>query len=48
LIKKNLSIFYRIKEMGHWKIKEMNTSALLADDVGLGYTITTGIILKEI
>jgi len=48
LIKKNLTYNLPHQREGALKIiKEMNTSALLADEVGLGKTITTGIILKE-
>jgi SNF2 family DNA or RNA helicase len=48
LIKKNLSYDLPHQRDGALKIiRDMNTSALLSDEVGLGKTITTGIILKE-
>ncbi len=48
LIKKNLSYDLPHQREGALKIiRDMNTSALLSDEVGLGKTITTGIILKE-
>jgi SNF2 family DNA or RNA helicase len=48
LIKKNLSYDLPHQREGALKIiRDMNTHALLADEVGLGKTITTGIILKE-
>lgn len=48
LIKKNLSYDLPHQREGALKIiRDMNTHALLCDEVGLGKTITTGIILKE-
>lgn len=48
IIKKNLSYDLPHQREGALKIiRDMNTSALLSDEVGLGKTITTGIILKE-
>jgi SNF2 family DNA or RNA helicase len=48
LIKKNLSYDLPHQREGALKIiRDMNTHALLSDEVGLGKTITTGIILKE-
>ena len=48
LIKKNLSYDLPHQREGALKIiREMNTHALLSDEVGLGKTITTGMILKE-
>jgi len=48
MIKKNLSYDLPHQREGALKIiRDMNTSALLSDEVGLGKTITTGIILKE-
>lgn len=47
-IKKNLTYDLPYQREGALKIiKEMNTSALLSDEVGLGKTITTGMIIKE-
>ncbi len=48
LIKHNLTYQLPYQTQGALHIlKEMNGSALLADEVGLGKTITTGILLKE-
>ncbi len=48
LIKHNLTYQLPYQTAGALHIlKEMNGSALLADEVGLGKTITTGILLKE-
>ncbi len=48
LVKKNLEYHLPHQTEGALKIiKEMNGTALLADEVGLGKTITTGLILKE-
>ncbi len=48
LIKHNLTYQLPYQSAGALHIlKEMNGSALLADEVGLGKTITTGILLKE-
>lgn len=47
-IRKNLTYNLPHQQEGALKIiREMNTSALLSDEVGLGKTITTGMILKE-
>jgi SNF2 family DNA or RNA helicase len=48
LIKDNLT--YKLKHQTEGALhilKEMNGSALLADEVGLGKTITTGMVIKE-
>lgn len=48
MIKDNLS--YKLKHQTDGALhilKEMNGSALLADEVGLGKTITTGMVIKE-
>src|SRR3990167_7013340 len=48
LIKDNLS--YKLKHQTEGALhilKEMNGSALLADEVGLGKTITAGMVIKE-
>lgn len=48
LIKKNLS--YKLPHQSEGAlgiIRDMNTHALLADEVGLGKTITTGMVIKE-
>ncbi|VVB80047.1 putative ATP-dependent RNA helicase [uncultured archaeon] len=48
LIKKNLS--YKLPHQANGAlsiIRDMNTHALLADEVGLGKTITTGMVIKE-
>lgn len=48
LIKKNLEYHLPHQTEGALKIlRDLNGSALLADEVGLGKTITTGIVLKE-
>lgn len=48
LIKKNLEYDLPHQRDGALKIlRDMNSTALLADEVGLGKTITTGIVLKE-
>jgi len=48
MIKKNLEYHLSHQTEGALKIlRDFNGSALLADEVGLGKTITTGIILKE-
>lgn len=48
LIKKNLTYQLPYQTNGALHIlRELNGSALLADEVGLGKTITTGILLKE-
>lgn len=48
MVKKNLTYNLPHQQDGALKIiRDMNTSALLSDEVGLGKTITTGIILKE-
>lgn len=48
LIKKNLSYNLPHQSKGALSIiKDMNTHALLADEVGLGKTITTGLVIKE-
>src|SRR3989344_7975083 len=48
LIKDNLThkLKYQVDGALHI-LKEMNGSALLADEVGLGKTITTGMVIKE-
>ncbi|MBP7708745.1 DEAD/DEAH box helicase [Candidatus Pacearchaeota archaeon] len=47
-IKKNLSYKLPYQTEGALKIiRDMNTHALLADEVGLGKTITTGLVIKE-
>jgi len=47
-IKKNLQFDLPHQKNGALKIlRDMNASALLADEVGLGKTITAGIVLKE-
>jgi SNF2 family DNA or RNA helicase len=48
IIKKNLEYHLPYQSEGALKIlRDFNGSALLADEVGLGKTITTGIVLKE-
>jgi SNF2 family DNA or RNA helicase len=48
MVKKNLEYDLPHQSEGALKIiKEMNSTALLADEVGLGKTITTGFVLKE-
>jgi len=48
LIKDNLTYKLKYQPEGALHIlREMNGSALLADEVGLGKTITTGIVIKE-
>lgn len=48
LIKKNLEYHLPHQTEGALRImREMNATALLADEVGLGKTITTGLVLKE-
>ncbi len=48
IIKKNLEYHLPHQIEGALKIiKDMNATALLADEVGLGKTITTGLVLKE-
>src|SRR3989338_257032 len=48
LIKDNLTYKLPHQTEGALHIlKEMNGSALLADEVGLGKTITTGMVIKE-
>jgi len=48
MIKKNLEYHLPHQTEGALQIiREMNATALLADEVGLGKTITTGLILKE-
>ena len=47
-IKKNLAYDLPHQKNGALKLlKEMNATALLADEVGLGKTITTGMLVKE-
>jgi SNF2 family DNA or RNA helicase len=48
VVKKNLEYHFDYQIEGALKIlKDFNCTALLADEVGLGKTITTGIVLKE-
>ncbi len=48
LVKKNLSYDLPYQREGALKlIKDLNSTALLADEVGLGKTITAGFVLKE-
>lgn len=48
LIKKNLQYDLPHQKNGALKIlRDLNSTGLLADEVGLGKTITTGIVLKE-
>ncbi len=48
MIKKNLEYHLPHQTQGALKIiKEMNSTALLADEVGLGKTITASLVLKE-
>ena len=48
LFKKNLSYDLPYQRNGALTImRDMNTHALLADEVGLGKTITTGMVIKE-
>ena len=48
VVKKNLEYHFAYQKEGALKIlKDFNCTALLADEVGLGKTITTGIVLKE-
>ncbi len=48
VVKKNLDYHLPHQTEGALKIlRDMNSNALLADEVGLGKTITTGIVLKE-
>ena len=47
-IKKNLAYDLPHQREGAIRLlKELNATALLADEVGLGKTITTGFVLKE-
>jgi len=47
-IKKNLKYSLNYQPEGALKIlRDMNGTALLADEVGLGKTVTTGIVIKE-
>lgn len=48
LVKKNLAYDLPHQREGALKLlRDLNASALLADEVGLGKTITTGLLLKE-